>query len=165
VRIPVTKVYRAFPQLDEFSDEECQRFVLRAEQDYPGSKTTAMFTGVVALLIGLIVLGVLESYLWTAISANMSALGRANARETLVLLSAGFMVLCFGVGMFCVRDRWLIRTITLRVRQTSCPGCGYSLLGLAVDKGVVKCPECAAPYFLADHGLTAEDLLAPRSGA
>jgi hypothetical protein len=129
VRIPLKKVYRAFPQLDEFSDEECERFVQRAEQDYPGSKTGAMFLGVVAFLVGLIVLGILERYMWVACSAHMSPMARSYALDAVVLGSAALMVLTFGVGMCCVRDRWLIRTITLRVRQTSCPGCGYSLLG------------------------------------
>jgi hypothetical protein len=163
MRLPLSKVYRAFPELDRFSDQECEQFVLRAEQDYPGSKGAAQFLGAGGIAVGLIVVGVIEKILWTQYAPNWSVGSRADFRDGLILLSAVLMVLSFCVGMLMVRDRWLIRTITLRVQQTSCPGCGYSLLGLAVDRGVVTCPECAAPFHLSEHGLRAEDLIAPRS--
>jgi DNA-directed RNA polymerase subunit RPC12/RpoP len=41
-----------------------------------------------------------------------------------------------------------------------CPDCSYSLLGLEPVEGTIRCPECGKHFFLADHHLTPEDLLA-----
>jgi ribosomal protein S27AE len=100
--------------------------------------------------------------MWDGVGQGWSVLKRGDIAAMVVVLNVVFMVLALCIGMLLVRDRWLIRTIRLRVRQASCPGCGYSLLGLAVELGVVTCPECAAPFFLADHGMTPEDIIAPR---
>jgi ribosomal protein S27AE len=162
VRLPLNKVYRAFPELDRFSDHECGRFVERANRDYPESRVVAGAIAVVISAAVIIALFILERMLWAVWSQRYpTPLARENAQDVVVVLSVLVYALLFCVGMLVARDRWLIRTITLRVHQTSCPSCGYSLLGLVVDKGVILCPECAAPFFLADHGMTEEDLLAP----
>jgi hypothetical protein len=162
MRIPLNKVYRAFPELDAFSDAECERFVERAAKDYAGSRAAAHFIGVCVIVAGLVGIGILESVFWDGIGQDWSVLKRGDIAAVVVILNAVFMVLALCIGMLLVRDRWLIRTIRLKVRQASCPGCGYSLLGLMVELGVVTCPECAAPFFLTDHGMTPEDIIAPR---
>ncbi len=161
MRIPFDKVYRAFPELDAFSDAECERFVERAAQDYPGSRAAAHFIGAGIIVACFVAIGILESVVWDWIKQDLSVLRKGDIVSAIVVLNAVLMILSFCIGMLLVRDRWLIRTIRLKVRQASCPGCGYSLLGLAVEYGVITCPECAAPFFLADHGMTPEDIIAP----
>jgi hypothetical protein len=162
MRLPLTKVYRAFPELDRFSDVECERFVLRADRDYPESKVGAYALGALVIVAIIVMLVVPERILWGLWSQRFaSRLAREDVQDIVLVASVFFYAAVFLVGMLMVRDRWLIRTITRRVHQTSCPSCGYSLLGLAVVQDVVVCPECAAPYFLAEHGVTAKDLMAP----
>jgi hypothetical protein len=162
VRLPLSKVYRAFPELDRFSDQECERFVDRANRDYPESRVGAGLLAVVINIVVIVVLFIPERILWTLWSRHFtSPVGREDAQDVLIMLSVLFYAVLFCLGLLIARDRWLIRTITLRVHQTSCTSCGYSLLGLAVDRGAIVCPECAAPFFLADHGMTEEDLMAP----
>lgn len=59
------------------------------------------------------------------------------------------------------RDRWLRNAILKRLTQGKCPACDYSLLGLGVSDGTVRCPECGLVTTLAERGLTPQDLLAP----
>jgi hypothetical protein len=154
-------VYRAFPELDRFPDDQCERFVERAKNDYPESQVRASLLALVVVVAVIVGLFYLERTLWAAWSARIAGrLEREHLQDIVVVLSALSYALLLCLGMLIARDRWLIRTITLRVHQTSCPSCGYSLLGLVVDKGVIVCPECAAPFFLADHGMTEEDLIA-----
>jgi hypothetical protein len=160
VRLPWSKIYRAFPELDRFSDRECERFVMRAEQDYPESKVGAYAAGLFIAAVAIVVMVLLERVLWSGFAQRYARpIDREDAQDVVVALSAVFYAVVLCLGVLIARDRWLIRTITRRVHQTSCPGCGYSLLGLMVDNGVIVCPECAAPYFLADHGMTEQDLL------
>ncbi len=144
MRIPLAKVYRAFPELDAFSDAECERFVERAARDYPGSRVAAEVIGAAVIVGILIAIGVMENVAWGAISSNWSVFKKDDWLGMVIALNALFMVLGFCLGMLLIRDRWLIRTIRLKVRQASCPACGYSLLGLAVDLGVITCPECGS---------------------
>lgn len=160
MRLPLSKVYRAFPELDRFSDEQCERFVERAKNDYPGSRLGVALLALGVIVAVIVALSIPERMLWAVWSQRFTGrLEREQALDLVVALSAWFYALLFCLGMLIARDRWLIRTITLRVHQTSCPSCRYSLLGLVVDNGVIVCPECAAPFFLADHGMTAEDLI------
>jgi hypothetical protein len=162
LRLPLNKVYRAFPELDRFADHECERFVERAKRDYPGSRVRASLLALVIIVPIIVALVFVERLLWRALAPSItSRLAREDAQDLLAFLSVLVYAVLFCVGILIARDRWLIKTITLRVHQTSCPSCGYSLLGLVVDKGVIVCPECAAPFFLADHGMTEADLMAP----
>lgn len=56
----------------------------------------------------------------------------------------------------------LIRTMRRLANRTGCPDCGFSLMGLKVEAGVVVCPECGSRVVLAEHNLLPADLLPPR---
>ncbi len=156
MRLPWDKIYRAFPELDPFSDEECERFVDRARAQRPISGLAALAGAavfIVAFPLGLAVVrrlpqpglppdGPFELY------AVLFILGTVGAGALAGLL---------------VRDRLLIRAIRDRVTLARCPACHYSLLGLKVQtegwETRVRCPECGAEHDLAAIGLTAADLI------
>lgn len=146
MRLPLSKVWRAFPELDRFSDEQCQRFV-RAARRGAGRPIRVVATAA-ALLAGWA--GGLAFIVW--MTAGRKPIFRAwDSPTTLGTLAlCGVMILVFLVAAapaILVRDRLLrrrvMRIITLRGR---CMMCKYSLLGLPVGANLlVVCPECGAP--------------------
>ena len=158
MRLPVSKVYRGFSELDRFSDEKCAAYVRTAEQAnaigrlavqglvfimfLPGS----CLGGVSLLLVGQLLFGGPDEPDWTPL-----------ARLPLMML--GVAAPCIGALM--VRDAWLRRMIQRQLERCVCPSCRYSLLGLRPVDGSVVCPECGAKHELASMGLEPADILAP----
>lgn len=138
-----SKVYRAFPELDRFEDERCERFVQAAKSSLWwnwGSKAGLL---VVLLLVGAVTMaGFL--YVVSRLDQNPRAI-RSDAWHVLAL--AGLMLIALAIPFFVMlvtRDLNLRRRLhhILRSRGT-CMGCHYSLVGLGVDERcMVTCPEC-----------------------
>lgn len=147
MRIPYSQIYRAFPELDPFTDAECRRYVAEARRlhRWSGAVRWVVCAGV-----------------WLAAPLAGAALGLGlnrvfavgdQARHDALALGLWILslatVLC-GVGGVTVlwRDRWLRRIVRERIRGTVCAGCRYSLLGLQTRESenelvrVVACPEC-----------------------
>lgn len=161
MRIPFSKVYRAFPELDAFSDAECSAYVQAVQRERAISLlATAMFAVVVSLASGL---G--AAYLtWRVLVLIFKV---PDDRPTSDGLFGIFFSLIGSVGIltmasvgFLVRDLWLRWAIARRLRVARCTGCTYSLLGLSVVEGRVQCPECGQQTRLSDRGLTPADILA-----
>lgn len=162
MRLPYAKVYRAFPELDRFSDAECERFVLQATR---GSfrrwlQRTTLRTG--AALAAFIA--------WFAVMLLLNGLlGAIRSRAdwvsvVMVAFSTGFVAFPLIVSLL-VRDAWLRRAVRARLVSAQCPACEYSMLGLPVVNGIAKCPECGQGLDLAKLGLTPADLLCPAEPA
>lgn len=141
MRLIRSKIYRAFPELDRFDDEQCRRFVHAANSSWRRRigrwVVVGVTTGVllVGAVIGCVALG---SYL----DDHMVFWGTIGyfGWGVLFVVGTGLALL----GGLVLRDRIL----RLRVRQLirrcgSCPNCHYSLLGMRVagDHAIV-CPEC-----------------------
>jgi hypothetical protein len=161
MRIPLRKIYRAFPELDRFDDEECERFVIQATRvRWTIRLAKLMLQIAVAVIVGLMVLvaGVFALAMFqmrddsdTAIVAVTIALG--------VMLGAGP-----GICVLLLRDWMLRRAIAGRIRLARCPQCDYLLLGLPCREGHVMCPECGMNFGLAEYGLTEADLVCRAEG-
>ncbi len=151
IRILTRKLWRAFPELDRFSDEQCARFVRVATSGFggPGSLTALVLRWLAIVLTVLILGGLLAvpAY-WAAFHAFELAEGRNISASTLTRSAAGVFVcvailVTFGAGLL-LRDLLVRR----RVRQViavrgRCFGCGYAMLGLPVpDDLKITCPEC-----------------------
>ncbi|MBL0928127.1 MAG: NUDIX domain-containing protein [Phycisphaerales bacterium] len=154
MRIPGTRIYRAFPELDRFSDADCAAWIERAKER--GGKVLALapiVTGCVLLPVGAVLAFVLSRF----------------ADETLDILTltvSVFAAVVVGVptmSTLLVRDRLLRRAIRAAVLGATCPRCAYSLLGLRVTEGAVRCPECAHLTVLAERDLTPDDILAGKA--
>lgn len=165
MRLPLTKVYRAFPQLDIFSDTECRRYVSRARADH---RLTGWLVGLGMAVIALpsfmlgfyVAFNVVEPLLFGAAS-------RQGEIEWLLTVG-GVWITIFSCGMvlaFLLRDRWLRWAVRSKIDTSRCTGCKYALLGLPIEGDTGNpftiCPECGERNSLKSAGLSAEDLLSP----
>ncbi len=158
MRIPLHQTYRAFRELDGFSDEQCEQWVRRVRAQGGGGRLVA--SGCLAALlmvpIACMTCFALLGLLISMVSMDDDAVGVVS---TVVFLSgtAG----ASGITFFLVRDHLLIRAIRNRVLLVRCPRCRYSLLGLRHEDGFVLCPECGTRHELAAIGLSPADLIGP----
>ena len=160
MRLPLAKVYRAFPELDRFDDPTCERFVDAAERaaGWRASHGVRLFALVVGMLVGFAVVA-----LFVLAFGEATRHGSLAARLPDWLAFTAVVVVAPLVGAvagFKIRDIWLRAAIRRQIADTRCPKCRYSLLGLKLDSGTVTCPECGARHSLAAMGKTPADLLA-----
>ncbi len=142
MRLISRRIYRAFAELDPYSDEQCIRFVDSARR---GPLITALHTtAILAVTLPLLCLALAGTvYLFETLS-RIIWLRRPFAFEAAWILSTALMfAFACGAGLV-VRDMLLRRRLryVLRSRGT-CPACQYSLVGLEVSpRSTVACPEC-----------------------
>jgi hypothetical protein len=167
MRLPLSKVYRAFPELDRFNDAQCQEYVRKVRKRFRrGRRRIDVIRAAGLLLLGAGSL-VLTSFL---ITGNMSGLPfHEGLFARYPFLGASAMAVCTAVPAlafyFGVDHVWLRRRIAAHMRDIRCVECGYALLGLSVKDGVVTCPECGERVDLAMLGLTAADVMGVEVGA
>jgi hypothetical protein len=144
MRVPTSKIYRAFSALDPFTDEQCAGYVRRAKAKHMASRF-AMAIAVVPTVILVAVGGIIgvELVVAFALRTGLRAWSSSgNAEFLLQLLGcciAAAIALVVGLVM---RDAWLRWAIGIELRRSTCPGCEYQLLGLKAVAGCVRCPEC-----------------------
>lgn len=159
MRLPLSKVYRAFSELDEFSDEQCEGYVRRAKRKRYGSMIATATIAVPSCLI-IAVVG------WAAAFAIASALIEQyrfwlmrHYLDDVINVAAGvFPPLVAVVAGLVARDVWLRYAIGKELVRSTCPACEYQLLGLPARDGLVRCPECGNQSRVDLLGLSAEDL-------
>jgi hypothetical protein len=153
MRLPVRKIYRGFPELDRFSDAECERFVdlMRVRRR----------VGPVACGIG-----IAGFFLGLYVSVNVYPLVFDHLAEWWASPAGiGVLVGPLALGLFSgmiSRDLLLRRGLRVRIGSTRCLNCRHSLLGLPLLPAVqpsVRCPECGAVMVLEPLGLIAADLM------
>lgn len=158
MRLIVRKVYRAFPELDRFSDAECEGFVGLVARRHRRGRVVRLVG--LAVASGLLFFG--GSYLTYSIGDELFRSGRApkfvqDYWHLLVgILASGVVALLF--TSVC-RTVWLRSKIQHHLTALECIECAYSLLGLPVVEGAITCPECGQRFDLAARGLTAADVL------
>ncbi|HZW06137.1 MAG TPA: hypothetical protein VFF65_03355, partial [Phycisphaerales bacterium] len=145
MRLVTRHIWRAFPELDRFSDEQCRRFTRAARRSRPFWLRLAHWTAQWGALAGCVFaaysaadavhqaawrsdlsLGV--TYFWIAVSGVVFLLIAAWGAPAWLLVSHGFLRR---------RIAWVLRA------RGRCSGCRYVLVGLPVGPGnLVVCPEC-----------------------
>ena len=152
------KVYRAFRELDDFSDEVCDRYVA---ETFEQSGLTIGCAMALTFIVTLTTYGMAMLVVGRPIlNAAAALMGRSDA--TMDTTSIGLLLLGFALSYWmctCARNLILRTAIRQRIRITRCPACGYSLLGLHPQEGRVTCPECGIPLTLAQIGLHESDLI------
>lgn len=177
MRIPLSKVYRAFPELDRFSDAECERFVLQVSRQRLGTRYLIGVAPVIGLVVSIIVLVVVMVYGQPSLKWLSDVLNRlADFVQPDREADIGHLALFFAALMWVItstylsallaRDWHLRRGIRLRLEVTNCTACRQSLLGLPLLAGergepaAVRCPECGTRLVLQEIGLTPRDIIA-----
>ncbi|CAG1004584.1 hypothetical protein PHYC_03154 [Phycisphaerales bacterium] len=163
MRIPASKVYRAFPELDKFGDAQCESFVKAAagRSERRAMRVVLQLLVAVAAFFGVGALFVAIGRRW---EASDEVLWRRNDfYMTWAAITMLATFLATGTCWLFAKDTLLRRAIK-RVMQErgSCAACGYGLTGLPVnDSGQVICPECGGS-FEADASMG--EILADESG-
>lgn len=141
----ITKtVYRAFPELDEYSDEQCRRFVSAAKRGVfrrGGRLIIVLLAAGLAIFVAMFVcaysFSVLERKAWALRDYPLWSV------ITFGLYSAVVFAVCL-YPVIRLREWLLLRRIRYILRARGvCPNCHYSLIGLTVSAACkVVCPEC-----------------------
>lgn len=158
------KVYRTFPELDRFTDEQCRGFerAARREQWTSGLFMNAIGLGLAAMWTAF---GVWQFLIVLNVVSGASDPGWGQRRW--IVLGAVAAVLFTLAGLCIARAiyaAWLRDAIAHLQRSTRCPSCSYPLLGLAVEDDKVVCPECGLRMSLAARGWTRSHLIATVAG-
>lgn len=153
MRVPLSKIYRAFPEFDPFPDSECERYIRYAY------KQARMRIGCIPLAVFAASLP-LYAVVLSASVAGLVYVGIELPEEYLivpVILSASVVGVPALLALLS-RDVVLRRVLKDRLRTARCPNCEFSLLGLPVVEGATRCPECGTQIVLNMHNLTPRDL-------
>ncbi|MFO0375506.1 MAG: hypothetical protein ACK51N_00515 [bacterium] len=150
----VRRLYRAFPELDPFSDQECRAFVHRARW----SKRHVLVHP--ALLLG--TWTVLAASYWGLVLWLLDAPVTKDGQwwwwvwRLVVGVLAAAAVLLAGLR---VRHVLLRRAVAaLLAARGACDGCGHGMVGVLVGEQGAVCPECALVKRLAEgEAVMAED--------
>ncbi|MDY7107600.1 MAG: hypothetical protein SYC29_03095 [Planctomycetota bacterium] len=162
------KLYRAFPELDQFGDERCERLVRRLRSDVVGVRIVLL--PLAAFTIALPSTALLGLVAWGAgLPACEMIAGKRNGETLLIAIVIVGVVLAPALAVLLTRDVVLggavRRALVERLELTRCRGCRYLLLGQRVIDGIIICPECGRPTTLAELGLhSPEDLIPPGPG-
>lgn len=138
----VREIWRAFPELDAYSDGVCREFMVRVQG---GRRAKAVFTlvGAAAVLgagsyIGITLIG--------SVARHVSASARSPtvADYAAVVVGAGMASGIVAIVWLRLRDQVLRWRLEYILRGTGrCAGCQQSLVGVRVPRDrVVHCPEC-----------------------
>jgi len=139
MRLPLLHVYRAFPALDAYSDQDCRQFV-RLTLALHWQESVRVTLGCLVIAAMLMALGTMAgARLFVEL---MSSSVRTPERRVMAFAVFGAMVGFGPVVALVLRDRWLRRKLGDRLRLCECLACGYSLVGLAVRGEQLLCPEC-----------------------
>ena len=134
MRFIASPIYRAFPELDGFTDEQCRNYLQRVYGGVPAR----VAVGLVSLVLGV---GVAFAVGWVCVSVANANPGRTSIVGVFALAA---VIAAFGFGTLISRDvllRLLVRRVLGEVGL--CPSCDYSAMGLLVSVDfAVTCPEC-----------------------
>ncbi|MFI4861277.1 MAG: hypothetical protein ACIAXF_11415 [Phycisphaerales bacterium JB063] len=164
MRVPTTKIYRAFAELDDLTDEQCI-LLMRRVRLRVGTNLGVGFL----LTILYVVLLVLTVIAVNAVGMLLDPEGAFGKRHEFLL---GFVVMFLGFGIpaaitMGVRDyvlrKRLTSAINYEIDRVRCLACKYILIGQVARDGHVVCPECGARQHLAELGITEADLIPPKA--
>ncbi|MEZ6241836.1 MAG: hypothetical protein R3B57_02235 [Phycisphaerales bacterium] len=143
MRMPIAKVWRAFPELDRFDDDRCRVYVREAKTRHYGMGVLLAAGGVLVAIVFLVSTGIVAS----AIADTLPRTSEYDFAAAMISLALGVVWLSvLTAGTLLMRDRWLRAAIRDRLNRMACLGCRYNLLGLTPQgepgRQHLVCPEC-----------------------
>jgi DNA-directed RNA polymerase subunit RPC12/RpoP len=161
VRIPATKVYRAFAEFDRFDDQRCEAYIAYMHRT-PGNhlalaKVILLFTGLAGMFVCVGLSAVVSDWLKGFIHPSVTPFRRDEIQTFYLLACIASSWFALMLGLLTVRDLHLRSVLRRQLRGVRCQVCSYSLLGMPVVEGVVQCPECGDKFTIALRGLREED--------
>lgn len=160
MRMPLRKIYRAFPELDRFTDQQCRLLMRRVRLNRATTSSIAMLTLGTVMLVGL-------GLLIAGNALDLSARAQAWREDGDLLVWMIVLFVPTSAAAMVVRDfalrHHLTKALRIQLDRVRCPNCRYSLLGLTADGNTVRCPECGEQVRLSALGLTPGDLVPPTS--
>lgn len=166
MRILTTKkLYRAFPELDGFTDRQCENLVAQVGYTTWYGGVVAVSVAAAGFLVFFLTLTLLMS-IESSVDGWMKRSVGAGAGEGLCTLAA--LVTLFvppPIAGLLARDvvmkLYLGAALRRRIDRIRCLDCRYVLLGLSVVDSYVKCPECGRRMTLSELQLTSPEQLVP----
>jgi hypothetical protein len=161
MRIPFTKLHRAFPEFDSLSEEECARYVRYVLITRGASMLIIPSAVALGCAVGwptLLVLGV---------RFQLFPVPNFGGDLNLVLTVASSVLVGSLAGLI-TRDLLVWWHVRVEVHRARCPECKQSLQGLPIEEvglgldpamRFVRCTECGLKHRLLDLGLTPMDLV------
>lgn len=138
MRVIVRQLWRAFPELDPFSDQQCRLFLRSARRT---RRHMLRGNGLLAsaFVLSLLMVGGVTFALFYHMRDGEVSWWPQTWR---VLVSGGgFAVAAF--GLLRLRDRTLRRSVLhLFATRGSCEACGHAMSGLPIPEDGLRCPEC-----------------------
>ena len=141
-----TPFYRAFPEFDAFTDEECERWMRLSWRYRPRQRLLiAMMIPLGIAIASIPIIAPVLTILF-AFDHSQKLLALSNGAFFAVLIVFALLPgIATVVVSFRLRDRWLRDCLRSLVGDRRCT-CGYSLLGLPEQRrptgSVIVCPEC-----------------------
>ena len=155
------------PELSSYSDDEYDKLVRQAKLRrgdaiwvIPG--LAGALAGIAWIGIGIAVMLAIKASNAAAAAAMSAAGGIPAASPSLRGWAVGNLLVGVLISVaVAVAVRWylLVRSIKRLINRAGCPFCEFSLVGLRVEHGWVRCPECGQRVYLHEHRLSEEDIL------
>ncbi len=155
------------PELSSYSDDEYDKLVRQAKLRrgdaiwvIPG--LAGALAGIAWISVGIAVMVAIKASNAAAAAAVSAAGGIPAASPSLREWAVGNLLVGVLIAVAAaVAVRWylLVRSIKRLINRAGCPFCEFSLVGLRVEHGWVRCPECGQRVYLHEHRLSEEDIL------
>lgn len=165
MRILSRKIWRAFPELDQFDDAICKKYVNRAHA--MRGRVLRVCVILMVVMFGFVVAMIIAepeqqflAYITKWFSQD-SSVGDGVIRLTWLLPVMNVIWMPWLAGAI-TRDYLLERCLKKQLSSASCQGCGYNLIGLTVygdiNNRTVRCPECGFVTDLKSGHITEADI-------
>jgi hypothetical protein len=156
-------IWRAFPELDQYDDETCMRYIMQGKETASNPFGYVIYFGAVCLgLVIWAVVGIVAYLLYQEIDQKTlnSMLGFGI---TLLAAIIGLGVIWMpAIVLLFARDRVMWSQVKRRLRGASCFQCKYCLIGLSPSDGEhgrgIRCPECGLFYCFNAGYITEADI-------
>ncbi|MFM9995384.1 MAG: hypothetical protein ACKVU4_06235 [Phycisphaerales bacterium] len=140
--LPPPKVYRAFPELDQFSIDECNAFYVQARSCFIGRRRIRL---VLAFVLGYgVIYGAMAAGIYFLVEPLPIRPRFDRVADLYAFLVIGGLSTVLAVATWSVTRAIVRATIRNRLSHPECSTCGYSLSGLPAPSGGVRCPECGS---------------------